>query len=212
MEANVFALRSRTDDEDIGVHFDNIVFVANLQLDARLAGDDRFIEIRKRKPEHRTLTTIDNKVSQYRAEVADLREKAHQEISGQQLNARPKRKATRRNANSRICKRRSPTCKRQGPRTFPRNSQVQIAQAMGQVKNAVEQQRMKNEQEKLERDHQRDLEVLDRKLNADVRSEQNWYKLLAVLLPPIPLFIVAVFVFFSRRAQEREGVARSRLR
>jgi ABC-2 type transport system permease protein len=34
----------------------------------------------------------------------------------------------------------------------------------------------------------------------------------AVLLPPIPPLLVAIVVFFTRRAKEREGVSRSRLR
>ena len=41
---------------------------------------------------------------------------------------------------------------------------------------------------------------------------QIQYKLWAVLLPPIPPLLVAVVVFFTRRAREREGVAKSRLR
>jgi ABC-2 type transport system permease protein len=66
--------------------------------------------------------------------------------------------------------------------------------------------------EKLER--QRDAEVakVERELEATVRREQDRQKWLAVLLPPIPPLVVAFFVFFRRRAQEREGVATSRLR
>jgi ABC-2 type transport system permease protein len=45
-----------------------------------------------------------------------------------------------------------------------------------------------------------------------VRREQDRQKWLAVLLPPIPPLVVAFFVFFRRRAREREGVSRSRLR
>ena len=40
-------------------------------------------------------------------------------------------------------------------------------------------------------------------------DRQKW---LAVLLPPIPPLVVAFFVYFRRRAQEREGVAKTRLR
>ena len=36
---------------------------------------------------------------------------------------------------------------------------------------------------------------------------QDCYKLWAVLLPPIPPLIVALVVFFNRRASEREGVS-----
>jgi hypothetical protein len=45
-----------------------------------------------------------------------------------------------------------------------------------------------------------------------VRREQDRQKWLAVLLPPIPPLVVAFLVFFRRRALEREGVAKSRLR
>ena len=41
---------------------------------------------------------------------------------------------------------------------------------------------------------------------------QDKYKLWAVILPPIPPLLVGLGVYFSRRAKEREGVARSRLR
>jgi len=33
-----------------------------------------------------------------------------------------------------------------------------------------------------------------------------------VLLPPIPPLLVAIVVFFTRRAREREGVSKARLR
>ena len=205
MEANVFGIRSRTDEDEIGVHFDNIVFVANA-LDS-LAGDDRFIEIRKRKPEHRTLTTIDNKVSQYRAEVADLRKKDTKKYNAQVKDAEDEGAKTEREFQD--LQKQVSDLQRQG-QDIPEDLQVRIAQAM--VRNAVDQASLKSRLDKLGRDHQHDLEVLDRQLNTNVREEQNWYKFLAVLLPPIPPIIVAIFVFFSRRAQEREGVARSRLR
>jgi ABC-2 type transport system permease protein len=41
---------------------------------------------------------------------------------------------------------------------------------------------------------------------------QDWYKTAAVLLPPIPPLLVGLYVFFNRRAREREGVSKARLR
>ena len=52
-----------------GWDFDNVTFVLNV-LDG-LAGDDRFIEIRKRKPVYRTLTAIEEATSDVRADAAD---------------------------------------------------------------------------------------------------------------------------------------------
>ena len=61
---------------------------------------------------------------------------------------------------------------------------------------------------------QRDIEMekVERQLGGKVRQEQDRQKWLAVLLPPIPPLVVAFFVYFRRRAQEREGVAKTRLR
>ena len=78
-------------------------------------------------------------------------------------------------------------------------------------------------EQKLEREQQAKIAQLDRekeqednkienKLTQTVAQVQSRYKLLAVLLPPIPPLLVALFVFFIRRAREREGVAKSRLR
>ena len=51
-----------------------------------------------------------------------------------------------------------------------------------------------------------------RELAGKIRGVQDRYKLLAVLLPPIPPILLAFFVFFHRRKAEREGVTASRLR
>ena len=56
------------------------------------------------------------------------------------------------------------------------------------------------------------MEAVERQLDAKIRKEQDRQKWLAVLLPPIPPLVVAFFVYFRRRALEREGVAKTRLR
>jgi ABC-2 type transport system permease protein len=66
--------------------------------------------------------------------------------------------------------------------------------------------------EQLRRDRDVGIEAAERNLEATIRREQDLQKWLAVILPPIPPLVVAFFVFFRRRALEREGVAKSRLR
>jgi hypothetical protein len=56
------------------------------------------------------------------------------------------------------------------------------------------------------------VEAVERQLESKIRKEQDRQKWLAVLLPPILPLVVAFFVYFKRRALEREGVAKSRLR
>ncbi|MDP6676996.1 MAG: Gldg family protein, partial [Pirellulales bacterium] len=67
MGPQIFGLRNRP-DEVFGLNFDNVTFVLNV-LDT-LSGDDRFLEIRKRKPKHRTLERIEDTVADAR-EMAD---------------------------------------------------------------------------------------------------------------------------------------------
>jgi ABC-2 type transport system permease protein len=74
------------------------------------------------------------------------------------------------------------------------------------------QRRLDTKIEQLRRKRDGQVDAVERKLEAQIRREQDRQKWLAVLLPPIPPLVVAFFVFFRRRALEREGVAKSRLR
>jgi ABC-2 type transport system permease protein len=205
MDAGVFALRSQTEEEDIGVHFDNIVFVLNA-LDA-LAGDNRFVEIRKRKPSRRTLTTIDNKLSEFQEEVVAKRK----EYTDKYEDDKKKTEGEEAEANNRLkdLQKRFDDAQAKGE-GIPPELEMEVQEAM--MNKVVEMQRVANKKDQLQRGYQRDKEELQRKLNSNIRQEQNYYKFLAVLIPPIPPFLVALFVYFRRRAEEREGVAKSRLR
>src|SRR5690606_20987848 len=69
-----FALRSRGSDPDaeVNLSLDNVTFILNV-LDS-LADDDRFIEIRKRRPEHRTLTRVEAETEGARTEADQKRQ------------------------------------------------------------------------------------------------------------------------------------------
>jgi ABC-2 type transport system permease protein len=87
-------------------------------------------------------------------------------------------------------------------------------QAMQQLAGSLRlaQRRLDTKIEQLKRKRDAKVEAVERRLETQIRREQDRQKWLAVLLPPIPPLVVAFFVFFRRRAQEREGVATSRLR
>ena len=75
-----FRLREQGDVPEAGIHFDfdNVTFVLNV-LD-ELAGDHRFVEIRKRRPAHRTLKTIEDQTEASRKETAKALEKRQKEF------------------------------------------------------------------------------------------------------------------------------------
>ena len=49
-------------------------------------------------------------------------------------------------------------------------------------------------------------------LDAELKIQeiQRWFKLMAVIVPPIPPLVVGTIVFFRRRLREREGISKAR--
>ncbi len=201
LEGRIFGLRNRP-DEVFGLDFDNVEFALNL-LDT-LSGDDRFIEIRKRKPKHRTLERIEDAVASSR-ELADKQrsvfvaefDKAEQEANDAMqkevgaFETRIQELESQGNADPRA-----------------------LMQAIQELSSSqrIAQRKLDTKIEQLKRKRDAEVSKVERNLEAEIRREQDWQKWLAVLLPPIPPLVVAFFVFFRRRAQEREGVATTRLR
>jgi ABC-2 type transport system permease protein len=201
LDARIFGLRSRQ-DEVFGLDFDNVELVLNV-LD-QLAGDDRFIEIRKRKPKHRTLERIEDAVASAR-DAADKQravfvaefEKAEREANDAMqkevgaFEARIRELEGQGNADPRA-----------------------LMQAIQELSSSqqIAQRKLDTKIEQLRRKRDTEVAKVERTLESDIRREQDRQKWLAVLLPPIPPLVVAFFVFFRRRAQEREGVATTRLR
>jgi ABC-2 type transport system permease protein len=83
--------------------------------------------------------------------------------------------------------------------------QVEIAREAGQ-------KRLQTAVERLERERDDQIKTAEREYAREVRSKQNRVKLNAIIWPPVLPLLMGVAVFFNRRAKEREGVAKSRLR
>jgi ABC-2 type transport system permease protein len=201
LDGRIFGLRNRP-DEVFGLDFDNVEFALNV-LDV-LAGDDRFVDIRKRKPKHRTLERIEEAVASAREEADRQRasfitdfDQAEQE------------------ANAAMQKEIGTFEKKIRDMESQGDADPQAAmQAVQQLASSqrLAQRRLETKIEALKRKRDAQVETVERKLEAQIRREQDRQKWWAVLLPPIPPLVVAFFVYFRRRALEREGVASSRLR
>ena len=189
-----FQLRARGDDpeSEFEFNFDNVPFVLNV-LDV-LAGDERFVDIRTRRPAHRTLTKV-NMATEKAKEQAD---KARE----QYVKSFDKEKAKAQKAfDDQIAELK----KRTGLNQQQAMIEILTAQQAGQRQLEITTARLKDQRDK-------DVKKAERELAKDVRHVQDGYKRWAVLLPPIPPLIVAFIVFFNRRAKEREGVSKARLR
>ncbi len=170
----------------------NVTFILNI-IDA-LAGDDRFIEIRKRTREHRTLAKIDEATKKYRDDALDEQEEFVGEIETELQSAR-----------KRFDEALAKVDKLEGISPMVRK----------QKKEAVrqrEQDRLEAEIKSLETRRIRKLKQVKYEKEQNIRAVQDEYKLYAIFIPPIPPLLVALYVFFQRREAEREGIAKSRLR
>jgi ABC-2 type transport system permease protein len=190
----VFRLREIGDSEDMPIDwkFQNVTFVLNI-LDS-LAGDDRFIDIRKRTRPHRILTKIEEATEDARQETLkqqqEFKKDAQEQIDAAQQRFREKIAEVEKQTD-----------------LDPRMKATMIEM----VRND-EQRKLDVQVATLEQDRNRKIKQSERELASEIRGVQDTYKMLAVVLPPIPPLLLGLAVFFHRRKAEQEGVAASRLR
>lgn len=188
-----FAVRARgnEEDDDIAWDLDNVTFVLNT-LD-ELAGDDRFLDIRKRRMVHKTLKRVSDATEKARERSDEAREQFTKKYEDAKQKAQKE-------FDDKINK-----LKKEGGTNQEMLMNLMMYQQEGQ-------RRLDTKLSQLKQEYEREVKKIDRERSAEVRDVQDKYKFFAVLLPPIAPLVVAFFVYFNRRAQEREGVSKARLR
>jgi len=189
-----FAVRARgsaEEEDDIDWRLQNVTFVLNT-LDT-LAGDDRFIGIRKREPVHKTLVGVS-------AATQDARQQAETARTTKEAEFEKEMRVEQEKFDKVVAE-----AKKKGLNDPDALTNLLIGQKDAERRLRVHQERIKQEL-----DHE--LKKIEHERMLEVRAKQDEYKMWAVVLPPIPPLLLAFFVFFNRRAQEREGVSKARLR
>jgi ABC-2 type transport system permease protein len=189
-----FQLRARGQDEeaDINLNLDNVTFVLNA-LDM-LAGDDSFVEIRKRHPAHQTLVKFEERTGEARQRVIAAREKFIKEFND-------KKEAEQKQLDEAIAK-------------LQKQKNIDAQELLRRVEIAREagQKRLQATTERLESERDKQIKTSELEYARETREQQNNVKFAAVIWPPILPLLMGVAVFFNRRAREREGVSKNRLR
>ncbi|MHB1036723.1 MAG: Gldg family protein [Pirellulales bacterium] len=189
-----FALRARGEEPEaeLNLNPDNVTFVLNA-LDV-LSGDTRFVDIRKRRPVHRTLTRIEADTEGAKKDATDAIE---QFVAGFNEELKKEQKKLE-DSVAELQKRKD---------IDPQQLliEVELAQQVGQKRLEAKTQQLKQSKDNK-------IKTIEREKNVRISAIQNAYKMMAVAIPPIPPLLIAFLVYFSRRAREREGVAKSRLR
>jgi hypothetical protein len=190
----IFQLREVGENQDMLVdwQFQNVPFVLNT-LDV-LAGDDRFVSLRKRTRPHRILTRIEEETDKYRKKAIEDQTKFLED-------AKRESDAAEQDFRMKIAefKNRKDVDPRYLERLLER-TQIELERTRDVRISA------------LQNDARKQVKQSERELAAQIRGVQDKYKFLAVFLPPILPVVLAFFVYFHRRKTEQEGVDTRRLR
>ncbi len=194
----VFEMRERGKfpGQDIVYDFDNVTLVLNA-LDS-LANETRFLDIRKRRPQHRTLARFEEHAREARKDAIAASEQQREDHDKVIRDAMKQIEAARKQVTHWARKQKI---------TDENTIAQEMARRLNLVMRNVEEQSAASDLE-----YDRKLEQINNDLDAKVVALQGDYKLWAVVVPPIPLLLVAAVVFFYRRAKESEGVSSQRLR
>lgn len=189
-----FRLREQGDLPEVGIHFDfdNVNFVLNI-IDT-LAGEDRYVELRKRRPVHRRLSTIDVWTNDARKEADKQRDKFVEDFNEYEKKVRDE-----------IQKKLDELRNRKDIEPMRLLIEVGMMQQDLERRSQVEIERRKQERD-------REINRIETELNLKIKQVRDRVKVWSILLPPAPLLLLAVGVWLVRRQRETEGVARSRLR
>jgi len=177
---------------NLNISFDNVTFVLNA-VDA-LAGDDSFIELRSRRPKHRTLVKVEQNKREFYEEAnsaeTDADEAAKKELEARRTQLQERVKAIEEDSDL------DPIAK---------NQMLRQAQE-------AEQQRLNLAEAKIEQSKNDAVRKIKAKTDAQIRSLESFIRLWAVWLPAVPALAVGLSVFMSKIADEKKQVSSKRRR
>ena len=190
----------------VNFRFDNIPFVLNV-VDA-VAGDNRFLEIRKRKPRHSTLRMIEERASKARDRESKAADDFQKEYNDLVKKADDKAKKNYEELQKAV----DDLNRRKSLGEEVDLTELQELSLRLVTKQEIENRRAEVEKERLKNDRDKKLAQIQRVRDQQEQQIQNEYKFWATFIPPIPPLLVGFVVWALRRVREREGVSRSRMR
>ena len=185
-----FAIRAQAPGD---LNFDNVTFFLNA-IDT-LLGDETFIDLRSRRAQHRTLERLEAQTAEYidqrRQDEQQAEQDAEEALS--QAQARLDDRVAELEGRSDI--------------------DVQTMQIMVRNLQEVENRRLEVLSTNINTEKETRIQAGRERMETQIRRIQTTIKTFAILLPPVPVFVVGMGIFFRRQRREREGaIAANRLK
>ncbi len=172
------------------VRFDNVTFLLNA-VDS-LAGDDRFVELRRRRQSFRRLTKLDEETQEARNKRQGSIDEANKAAEAELEEAKTALEA-------------AVAAVKERDDLDDTTKEVLLKSA-----EETENRRLAAKTDVIERDKMRAVAKTETEHRRTVDEIQNRIRIWSLLLPPIPALLMGIFIFMRKRLRERDNIPAAR--
>ena len=174
-----FNIRSRGPESDFPLDVDNVTLALNLIDD--LSGEGSLLEIRNRRRLHRTLEEFEKSIEEAREVASRNIQEAESSIQ-----------AILQDENRKLNEALADVQNNQGSMTQSQFMQVLQTEAAKLQKNMAKRERELRQTTNVK------IKDAERKRDREIREKQRSIQRLSVFIPPLPLLLIAIFVFYRK--------------